>query len=80
MALLGQRLADRGQLHRDLGVPGQPARARAPEHVEVRRDGRVRLVGVEGVLAEEVEGDPEVVADQARRSRRTASAVASPGT
>ena len=31
------------------------------EDVEVRRDGRVGLLGVEGVLAEEVEGDPEPV-------------------
>ena len=37
----------------------------AVEHVEVGLHGGVGLVGVEGVLAEVVEGDPQVVVDQA---------------
>ena len=45
----------------------RPRTERAPSSVEVGLDGRVRLVGVEGVLAEVVEGDPEVLVDQACR-------------
>ena len=64
--LVGQRLADRGQLHRHLGHPGQPARGQLLQHVEVGRHRRVGLLGVEGVLAEEVEGRPDPLSASTR--------------
>ena len=62
-----ERLADRATLDRDLGAAGQAARGELPEEVEVRRHGGVGLLGVEGVLAEEVEGDRAVRRRPARR-------------
>ncbi len=55
LADVGQRLADRGELHRDLGVAGQALRGQRVEEVEVGRDGGVGLLAVEGVLAQEVQ-------------------------
>ena len=54
----GQRLADRGQLDRHLGAAAQALRGELLEEVDVRRHGGVGLLGVEGVLAEEVEASP----------------------
>ena len=64
VAAVRQRLADRRQLHRDLGLARQPGRRELLEQVDVRRHGGLGLVGVEGVLAEEVEGDRQAVVDQ----------------
>jgi hypothetical protein len=64
VALLGDGLADRGQLDRDLGVPGETSSRKGLEGLEVRLHGGVGLVGVVGVLAEIVEADPEVLAGE----------------
>ena len=70
VAVVGEGLADRAELDRHLGVRG-PGRATASslEHVDVGRDGGVGLRGVEGVLAEVVEGHAQAVVDERRRWR-----------
>ena len=67
MADVGEGLPDRGELHRDLGVPAQTVRGERLEEVDVRRHGGIGLLHVEGVLAEEVEGRLETVVDQPPR-------------
>ena len=78
--IVGQRLADRGELHADLGVAGEAGAAEPLEQLEVRRHGRLRLRLVEGVLAEEVERDVQPVVDQHRVAVDGLRRSASPGT
>ena len=60
----GQRLADRAQLDADLGLGGEAAAGELGQQLLVGRDGGVGLGEVEGVLAEEVEGDVQAAVDQ----------------
>src|SRR3954453_22408282 len=64
LAVAGQRLADRGQFDRDLGVLGEAGGGELLQQVEVRVGGGLRGGQVGDVLAEVVEGDVQPVADQ----------------
>src|SRR3546814_11098372 len=61
---LRQSLADRTQLHRDLGLAGQASSGQLVEEFEVLRHRGVGLVNVEGVFAEVIQGDRQPVVDQ----------------
>ncbi len=79
LAVAGQRLTDRRELDRHLGVLGETFVRKGLQQLDVGVPGGVRLLLVEGVLAEVVEGDLQPVVDQDLVTR-TASSVVDPAT